>query len=174
MKAMYIGIFLIVLLSYSCNISRRDNKEMLLADTEMLLNSNLKLYADSIFLSNNPKIITFVPDTGECARCQMMIYHWQMYKTDLDERNINCDFIFILNDSIKLHNNTSAFLNNYKLLYTSGLSKLYSLNNGIPLETFNTYLLDKDNNIRLVGNPVQNIDLWSLYRKKLKEISSLD
>ena len=171
MKLLYIGALLALFLSYSCNA--KDKDETLLAKTEKLLNSNLKLYPDSAFLSKNPKIITFVPDTGECARCQMMVYHWQMYKTDLDERNINCDFIFILNDSIKLYDDTSDLLNNYKLLYTSGLFKLYSLNNNIPIETFNTYLLDKNNNIKLVGNPVQNIDLWSLYRKKLKEINSL-
>lgn len=164
-----------VLLFQSCNVMfKKSDSDVLLEKTEILLNSVVSLYEDSVFIHSTPKIITFVPDTGECANCKMTLNHWMMYKTDLEERGISCNVIFILNDSIKLNNETLALIENYKLHQSNGLAKLYRLNNNIPLNTFSTYLLDKDNHIRLVGNPVQNIDLWSLYRKTLREINSLN
>ena len=149
------------------------NRNVLLEKTERILNSRITFYEDSLFKPKTMKLLIFVPDTGECAKCQMMVYHWKMYKEDLNERNIECDFIYLLNDSLRLDESTLSFIKGFEMNCSNGLLKLYELNKDVPLEVFDSYLVDQDNRIRLVGNPVQNIDLWSLYRTKMKELDSI-
>ena len=161
-------MFLCVLMMSSCKFFT--SEDVLLENTEKLLNSQITLYEDSVFTSDELKLLIFIPDTSDCASCRMMIYHWRMYKEDLSTRGIDCNFIYILNDSLYLDENTTALVNSCDMLYSNGLKKMYELNDDIPLETFDAYLVDCNNKIRLVGNPVQNIDLWGLYRNKMKEL----
>lgn len=166
-------LFILLCFFFFCSCDFLSNRNVLLEKTERILSSKITFYEDSLFKSKIMKLLILVPDTGECAKCQMMVYHWKMYKEDLNERNIECDFIYLLNDSLNLDESTLSLIKSVGMNSSNGLLKLYELNKDVPLKVFDAYLVDKDNRIRLVGNPVQNIDLWSLYRTKMKELDSI-
>ncbi len=93
----------------------------------------------------------------------MQVYDWYIYKLDLEKRNINCDIIYVLNDSIKLDKNINDIIHRYGLLQVKNLSLFYSKNRYLKDIPFTTFLIGKDNKIKLIGSPI----IWNLYKQLL-------
>lgn len=115
------------------------------------------------------KILILIPDSGDCTTCTMQIYDWYIYKLDLDKHLLNCDIVYVLNDSIKLNKSIINLMESYKLNYLAELSSFYSENKILKNIPFTTFLINKDNKIILVGSPIGNDKLWKLYKRELQK-----
>lgn len=155
-------IFLLSLLFYSCNSKKQDK----IAEVSNLIGREVEINDLNIDLSSN-KILILVGDTADCTTCAMQIYDWYIYKLDLDKHDLDCDVIYILNDSIRLDSNVKMLMKRYNLHYKRGLSSFMRRNQILNNNSFTTYLIDKNNRIQLVGSPIENEHLWKLYKKVL-------
>ncbi|MCM1616509.1 hypothetical protein [Phocaeicola massiliensis] len=162
---LFILILLTSLLYISCNSKKSDISEQI----KSLRNETINLDGSVIDTLQTSKILILVPDTGDCTPCTMQVYDWYIYKLDLKRHNINCDIIYILNDSIKLNPNVNSIMHRYSLHQTKNLSLFYSKNKKLKNIPFTTFLIDKDNKIKLIGSPIDNERLWALYKQLLTE-----
>lgn len=162
---LFILILLTSLLYISCNNKKSDISEQI----KSLRNETINLDGSVIDTLQTSKILILVPDTGDCTPCTMQVYDWYIYKLDLKRHNINCDIIYILNDSIKLNPNVNSIMHRYSLRQTKNLSLFYSKNKKLKNIPFTTFLIDKDNKIKLIGSPIDNERLWALYKQLLTE-----
>lgn len=153
-------IILTFLLSlYSCNSKDSDISEQI----KDLRNKTINLDECITDTLQTAKILILIPDTGNCTPCTMQVYDWYIYKLDLEKRNINCDIIYVLNDSIKLDKNINDIIHRYGLLQVKNLSLFYSKNRYLKDIPFTTFLIGKDNKIKLIGSPI----IWNLYKQLL-------
>lgn len=159
----FILILLASLLYISCNNKKSDISEQI----KSLRNKTINLDGSIIDTLQTSKILILVPDTGDCTPCTMQVYDWYIYKLDLEKHSINCDIIYILNDSIKLDKNINDIIHRYDLLQTTNLSLFYSKNSNLKNIPFTTFLIDKENKIKLIGSPIDNEKLWNLYKRIL-------
>lgn len=157
----------------SCHYNRQGIKQIVnqWQNKEIIFPNSIKdqIYTNDSTYENRYKILNYI-DTSGCTACHLKLYEWNLLKKQTDSLNLNVSFIFI------------AYLNNYnKLTHLQKLNKctipiLYdSLNimnttNHFPDDRmFQTFLLDKNNKVLLIGNPINNLKLWKLYIKTMSK-----
>lgn len=113
------------------------------------------------------KILNYI-DTNGCTECRLKLFDWQLLKEEADSLNLNVSFVFV------------AWVKNYQELETIQKINRFdspilydrrgqadSLNHFSDVPGFQTFLLDADNRVVLIGSPVGNQSLWDLYKKKM-------
>ena len=136
-----------------------------------IIGTKIELSSDSLFQEKIfPKILVVVEDTGECTTCTMQVYDWYLYKLDLDEHNLSCDIIYILNDSVSLSSEIKSLLGYYHLNYIKDTNTFLNQNEWIRKNSIRTFLIDKEGHIQLVGSPIGNMKLWTLYKNKIEKL----
>lgn len=171
-----ITIICLCLLITACNNKKRrltklvkewQGKEILFPE-----NPELKLYGrDTLcpeLFSREYKILNYI-DTNGCTECRLKLFDWQMLKEEADSLNLDVSLVFV------------AWVHNYKQL--EDIQKLNrfdtpilydrtgqadSLNHFPAVPGFQTFLLDKDNRVVLIGSPLNNETLWNLYKKTIQ------
>ena len=158
--------FFFVLLFAVCSCSNKANT----TDYVKNLRGQKVWFEESVTdtLKESKKLI-LMPDTGDCTTCAMQVYDWYIYKLDLDKHELNCDIIYVLNDSVRLDKSIANLMKRYKLNYIANLSSFYSENKILKDVPFTTFLIDKANKIKLVGSPIDNDKLWKLYKQALQK-----
>lgn len=155
-----------ILISFVCSCSNQtDNTDYV----KILRNQKIIFEGNSINNLEESKILILVPDSGDCTTCTMQIYDWYIYKLDIDKHLLNCDIVYILNESIKLNKSVTTLMESYKLNYMTNLSSFYSKNKVLKSTPFTTFLIDKENKIKLIGSPIENDKLWKLYKRALRK-----
>lgn len=133
-----------------------------------IVGTKIELSSDSLFQDKIfPKILVVVEDTGECTTCTMQVYDWYLYKIDLDEHNLSCDVIYILNDSVSLSSEIKSLLGYYHLNYIKDANAFLNRNEWVRRNSIRTFLIDKEGYIQMVGSPIGNMKLWTLYKNKI-------
>lgn len=123
---------------------------------------------DSIWnnlLSHKYKIMTVV-DSNTCTDCHLNLYEWKKLIQEIDSITNNTAFLFII------HSKDYALVNiikeknkfNYPIIYDYD-NKIGKLNNFSHDPRFQTFLLDSNNKVILLGNPTKNPYMWDLYKK---------
>lgn len=133
----------------------------------------MKLYGrDTLcpeLFSREYKILNYI-DTNGCTECRMKLYDWQLLKEEADSLNLDVAFVFV------------AWVKNYKelekiqkvnrfdtpILYDRQ-RQTDSLNHFPNVPGFQTFLLDADNRVILIGNPIGNKAMWNLYKKNMAQ-----
>lgn len=117
-------------------------------------------------LNADYKIVTYIDSTG-CVSCKLNLYMWNLFKKDvqtLAHKDVSLLFYFCPKDIEELR-----FLmkrdNFYYPAYIDDKGQFYQLNKIHPDEAFHTFLLDKDNKVLAIGNPVLNPKVKDLYLK---------
>jgi hypothetical protein len=108
------------------------------------------------------KILLYIDSTG-CTSCKLRMNIW---KKLIDEIGYNADFLFWFNPK-KDNGELFTFLKIQRLKYPVYIDKDDKLNkmNKFPKnQMFHCFLLNKDNKVLLVGNPVFNHNLWKVYK----------
>lgn len=121
------------------------------------------------------KILTYIDSTG-CTRCKLRSHDWNRFINKIDSLQKGVAFLFYFNTKNKdrlLH-----FLKSDGFNHSICIDDKDSLNilNRFPTETmFKTFLLDKENRVIAIGNPIHNYKVKDLYLKIIKgETSSID
>lgn len=170
----------ISLFEYSC-INKENSLEQILSKMESLpVDVDIDKYkniqiSDSIppLSSSDFKIIKYV-DSTSCTSCVLQnLYLWNdliaLYKKQY--KTINFYFI-ISNKNYKEKDIITTLRNtgfkNSILLDTAGV--FIKTNPNIPKESkCHTFLLDKNNRVILVGDPILNVDIEQLYNRMLDD-----
>lgn len=170
------AILCLFLLATACNHKKRQltdlveewqGKEILFPE-----NPEIKLYGrDTVcpdLFSREFKILNYI-DTNGCTECRLKLFEWQLLQEEADSLGLDVSLIFV------------AWVKNFKQL--EGIQKinrfttplLYdrtgqadSLNHFPEIPGFQTFLLDKDNRVVLIGSPINNEPLWNLYKKTIR------
>lgn len=176
MRKAYIYIFDIVLLLvvFSCKDST-SNKIMHLVNEwqnrEIIYPTQLfftVLGKDTIsaypIFDNKYSIVTYVDSIG-CTSCKLQLRKWRNFITELDSlTNSSVPVYFFLHP--KKRDEVVVILNRNQFNYPVCIDENDSLNllNHFPQDmSFQTFLLDKDNKVIAIGNPVLNPKIRDLY-----------
>lgn len=118
------------------------------------------------------KLVVFT-DSSYCSECNIKKMHLWNKIIDIEKKYDGLDLIFIL--GVKY--GTTSYISNQ--LYKSGINhpiyldetqSMLTLNPHIPKESiFHTFLLDKNNNIILVGSPAHSERIYDLFMKIIEE-----
>ena len=112
------------------------------------------------------KILSYVDSTG-CTSCKMQLHKWEALMMEfkkLSPKDISYIFYICPKDKNKLN----FLLQNEGFVYPICIDEQDELNrlNQFPSDmTFQTFLLDKENKVVAIGNPILNPKVKELYLK---------
>ena len=115
------------------------------------------------------KIVTFADSSG-CTDCRLNFYGWKLKMDEAKAWNKPVDFVFILQP--KEESELVSLLKFNEL----GLAVYYDKNTDFIRQNrlssdplYQTFLINPENKIVLVGNPVSNKTLWNLYKETIEK-----
>jgi hypothetical protein len=116
-------------------------------------------------LWNKPyKIFTYIDSVG-CTGCRLNLQRWESFIDGCRQQQIDIGFIFVVHSSdFSIFDDEIRFKEfDYPVIYDyhNDFEKL----NHFPPDPYRTFLLDKDNKVQLIGSPVNNPQMWELYKE---------
>lgn len=182
MKSKVVIFTLVALALYSCKNGNIENNIKQLMSCPIELTSNLK------YISNIYDTTTMTPESNEayarmiiyfdstgCGSCKISrLYEWESFVKLSKQSNDNFKRFFIFSPSKQNKDELLLSLrgNNLKHPMIFDEDNLFSeKNKHIPQnELLHTFLIDKNNNVVIVGNPINNETLYKLYIKTIQEL----
>lgn len=179
----YIISFLILILS-SCKDSQRDKVISILQEWDQ---KELQFPSQLVFTSQGKdtieyslqdkyKIITYVDSLG-CVSCKLHLPEWKKFIQIVDSLQPGTvQFLFFFSPKKKKDIHRILLENRFK--YPVCIDEKDSINilNHFPSNiNFQTFLLDRDNKVVVVGNPIHNLKVKELYFKVItgKDLASI-
>lgn len=124
-----------------------------------------KVNCDSI-LHNKIKILVYTDSVG-CTACKLNLYDWKL-KIDSLRNNLKLSFLFFVHAqySEEFSNKLRGESFNHPIFFDNDnvIEKLNHFPKDYRLQTF---LLDSNNRVILIGNPLGNIPMWNLYKQEI-------
>jgi len=121
------------------------------------------------------KVIIYVDSIG-CTNCKLQLFKWKELITYIDSQtNSKIPFLFIFQskDDNELRNILKR--NNFNRLICVDRENKFCELNHFPLDiTFQTFLLNRDNKVIIIGNPIHNLKVKDLYLKILTGKTNLE
>ena len=169
---------ILILFSWGCTNSR----ERYIKKT---IGSELVIFVDSMTKVNNrelyyveiekPLKIVVYSDSTNCNACDIKFPLWKIRFRELTRENNNIGLIFIINteeiEDMEL-NADAVKAPGLRLYDTKGVFK--RKNDLFHERTFHVFLLDKENKVIIVGNPIENSNLYNLYKKAIEMYTDTD
>ena len=167
---------LLILIGLSCgsNEKRKLQKELQnWRDKEIIFIPNLQakiLGKDTIIQinSNKLKIVNYIDTTG-CTECRLELYEWSKKIEEIKTLTSEIDILFIAYQ--KEYDNLETLLKknlfNYPILYDR-YGEMEKINNFPRSPLLQCFLIDQNNHIILIGNPIRNDNIWNLYKKAIQ------
>ena len=114
------------------------------------------------------KILTYIDSIG-CSACQMDIPLWVELIDSCKQQQFNVTFIFVIHsdDFVKLSSDIRFFNFDHPLIYDYQNS--FDKINNFPPPPYRSFLLDKDNKVKIVGSPIYYPKIWQLYKDILSQ-----
>ena len=166
------SILLLLFFLFSCSDSKKKNIASILKEWE---HKQILFPCNPIFsiqgkdtvaypMGGEYKIFSYVDSMG-CISCKLKLDEWQKFITDVDSLCPNTvQFLFYFNP--KKRREICRILQFDKFKYPVCIDEKDSINklNHFSSETmFQTFLLDKENKVIAVGNPIHNSKVKELY-----------
>lgn len=141
---------------------------------------SFKDISDSLNISQQIKIIVYY-DSTHCAICQLkQIHNWNKYIEYLNALTPDVSVYFIISPSNEQIKNTTLNIQHLKLtpynIILDSTNTFKKINPVIPLNnsSLHTFLLDKNNRIVLIGNPLNGDAMWELFKSTLENMLAHD
>lgn len=170
--SMFIFFFLV-----SCGNQKKENIEVLLQtwrEKEVLFPKDLTFTIkgkDTVdfSLSGKYKILTYVDSIG-CISCKLQLDKWKTWMEEVNSENMDSvKFLFFFSpEKRKKFLETLKYENFIHPVCIDDKNKLNQLNHFPSDMTFQTFLLDQDNKVLAIGNPIHNPKVKELYLKIIK------
>lgn len=169
----YLFIFCAFFLMLSCGNNRQTemivkewiNKEIIFPPTISF--GILGDETENVFMYNSDYKIIIYTDSLGCSSCKLQLSKWKMFMKEVDSfRPKSTNFLFFFFP--KENDDIYRILLTEKFVYPVCLDTLDSFNtlNCLPKdERFQTFLLDKNNKVLAIGNPIHNPKVKELYMK---------
>ena len=119
------------------------------------------------------KLVVYTDSVG-CTECHLSLGEWSVKIREMKVINKNLSFIFVVNNSSELV--IRSLLNKNRFDYPVFIdhnNSFYKLNSLKKDHRFQVFLLDRENNILLIGDPIRNDAIWELYKKTLNDEKSV-
>ncbi|WP_417008631.1 DUF1573 domain-containing protein [Bacteroides congonensis] len=175
MKLMFAGL-LLVALCISCKNSNKDSITRLVnewKDKKILIPSHFSLisYGDSLMREDSISrkdytIVTYVDSLG-CISCKLQLDKWKDFIHELDSiAKDKTSYLFVFHPKKRDNKELIDLLQRARFMYpvfidsNDSFNKLNHFSNDIMFQTF---LIDKENTIIAIGNPIHNPKIKELY-----------
>ena len=114
------------------------------------------------------KVLIYVDSTG-CTSCKLQLPKWKELIAHVDSTtNSNIPFIFVFQSKDDRELRYILKRDNFDRPVCIDRGDGFDKLNKFPQEiTFQTFLLDKDNKVKVIGNPVHNLAVRDLYLKQI-------
>jgi hypothetical protein len=169
-----LGLIFITILLCSCKETKRDRIIRLVSEWEgrtIYYPDSMPLTSyrtDSIIIYNriiSPYTILSYADSQGCISCNLQLPKWKELIEELDSicpNKVTCVFAFNPRDKKELVRLLKRVHFDY-LVYIDEMDVLNKLNGFVDNDEFQTFLLDKDNRVVAIGNPIHNPKIKELY-----------
>ena len=165
---------LLCLISFSACQNRREKeiKQFITSweGKEIILPSSWQDARDSLWkaaIHKQFKIFTYV-DTNGCTECQLKLYDWERLNKKLDSLDKNATILYIVHNKYSKYIESIKKRNNVTFpFFLDEENKIGKLNHLSSKLLYRTFLLDSTNKIILFGNPIQNEQIWNLYKQTI-------
>ena len=117
------------------------------------------------------KVLVYVDSVG-CTSCKLQLLKWKELIAHVDSAtNGNVPFIFIFQSKDDRELRYILKRDNFDRPVCIDRNNRFDELNQFPQDiTFQTFLLDKDNKVKVIGNPVHNLAVRDLYLKQITGI----
>ena len=114
------------------------------------------------------KVLVYVDSTG-CTSCRLQLHEWKKFIAEVDSAmNGSVPFLFFLSPkSVKEARYITRRDDFIYPICVDMQNRLDSLNRFPEEEMFHTFLLDSDNRVTVIGNPIHNRAVRDLYMKTM-------
>ena len=171
MKTIYVTFVFSILLA-SCNDANKDGKATVeewvgkvVVIPEQLIFRILNDEIDVDLMTPDYKIINFIDSSG-CTSCRMKLSSWNETIDDFKSiPDVDIEFLTIVNtDDVK---ELEQLLKHDNYLHPVAIDRYntFGVSNRLPKKSeYHTFLLDADNKVLAIGNPVLNPKIKKLYK----------
>lgn len=120
-------------------------------------------------LSGKYKILTYVDSIG-CISCKLQLDKWKVWMEEVNGESMDSvKFLFFFSpEKRKKFLETLRYENFIHPVCIDDKNRLNQLNHFPSDMTFQTFLLDKDNKVLAIGNPIHNPKVKELYLKIIR------
>ena len=117
------------------------------------------------------KVLVYVDSVG-CTSCKLQLPKWKELIAHVDSAtNGNVPFIFVFQSKDDRELRYMLKRDNFDRPICIDRNNRFDELNQFPQDiTFQTFLLDKDNKVKVIGNPVHNLAVRDLYLKQITGI----
>ncbi|MCQ2976068.1 MAG: DUF1573 domain-containing protein [Bacteroidales bacterium] len=176
---------IILILFSSCNfINENKTKESLSYwfDRELIIPKDLQFsikikdsLSRNLFLDSKLKIFSYV-DTSSCATCRLQLKQWIEFNKLIDKlASKRVNLLKVIHVKNIIDAKFELVKDNYNYPVCIDLNdSLNKLNHFPSDERFHCFLLDENNKVILIGNPVQNPKIKDLYIRTICERLGID
>lgn len=174
----HLNLIILLLLLFSCQDKKKDEIKHLVTEwqgkeirfpQEMVFTRFTTDTVDFPLSASSHKILVFVDSIG-CTSCKLQLHRWKeliQYTDSITQGTVPFLFFFQSNDKKEIRYLLKK--DNFDLpICLDQSDKLNRLNHFPADGKFQTFLLDKNNKVVVIGNPIHNPNIRELY---LKEIS---
>lgn len=175
----YVVICAFFICFFSCNNSELRELKLLMKEwerKEILFPKETKftklgaVVSDTLIITSNYKILVYVDSIG-CTNCKLQLAKWKKILSELElTTNGNVRVLFFMHP--KERKEIQYLLKRDNFTHPVCIDEADSLNklNHFPAdERFHTFLLDKNNKVLAIGNPIHNPKIKELYMKIILE-----
>ena len=178
---LYIGIIILFL---SCQESRKEHINRLVKEwkkKEIVFPKNpifTILGNDTVdfkIKKSNYKVVVYVDSTG-CVSCKLRLKEWKEFIAYVDSvSGGQVPFLFFFQSKDNKELRYILKRDNFRLPVCVDSQNEFGKLNRFPSEQmFQTFLLDKDNRVKVIGNPIHNLSVKELYLKEIAGIKDTD
>lgn len=182
LKPIFISLIIFIPLILSCNDQTAKKRLAGIINSEIKCPTELVAIKDSTHYSNDKfpsavKLILFY-DRQDCTLCHIahLIDYEYFYNISKDLK-YQFRIIPIFTPAHTETENLISLIKNCTLIDTVYIDKkneFCSINSNILKSNYSTFLVDKNNRVVLVGNPLSSDAMWSLFRKTLDNMLDND
>ena len=175
-----IGLSLIILTNTGCN-SVYKNTEGLISTHIMMPKSLNKVenYTTVPYTHNKgkPHMVIYY-DSNLCQTCQLTkLEIWQPIIDTIQMMNKDVETVFITSPSVNEYNSVVNTISIYNKGYNILIDRFDDFRKSNPLipddYRFHTLLLNGNDQVILVGNPLNNDIIWNLYKETISKLNKL-
>lgn len=114
------------------------------------------------------KVLIYVDSIG-CTSCKLQLHKWKELIAHVDSTtNGQVPFLFIFQSKDDKELRYILKRDNFTLPICIDRSNKFNKQNHFPSDiTFQTFLLDRNNKVSIIGNPIHNLQIKDLYLKQL-------
>lgn len=132
-----------------------------------LLGADTAIKVGDKLLKSEYKILLYVDSAG-CMTCKLHLSEWNKLIREVEKLSFKTTFLLFFHQKNKKELSLLLKRENFNYpVFIDMSDEINKLNNFSAQTKFQCFLLDKNNNVLLVGNPVKNLKIRDLYLKTI-------